>query len=43
MVSLSQLRFVTIDDDGLSSGLSRRAGRGDTTPLLDMPSLSPSR
>jgi hypothetical protein len=40
MVSLSQLRFVTVDDSGPSPALSRRAGRGDVEPLLGLPFLS---
>ena len=43
MVSLSQLRFVTIDDSGPSPGLARRAGRGDVVPMLGLPFLSDSR
>lgn len=40
IVSLSQMRFVTVDDRQTSSGLARRAGRGDVVPMLDLPSLS---
>lgn len=42
MVSLSQLRFVTVDDNVPSEGLVRRAGRGDVTPMLGLPFLSGS-
>jgi hypothetical protein len=40
MVSLTQLRFVTIEEATAPTGLSRHAGEADVAPFLGMPFLT---
>jgi hypothetical protein len=40
IVSLTQLRFSTVDDFSSTSGLRKNAGRADVIPFIGFPSLS---
>jgi hypothetical protein len=40
MLSLSQLRFIPVEDLGPSPGLSKHTGRAETSPFMGVPSLS---
>lgn len=39
-ISLTQVRLITVEEGAPCASLQHKVGRGDTTPLLDVPELS---